>query len=246
MTVEHAVSPSAPMRSSAVAPGRRRRMATMMPRPTTTSAAATTSTKNTAVWPSMLPTVLDRATKQRLTALSISSMHINITSGLRRTSTPTAPMPNSTAPSTRYHVGGRHGSGRTRSHSRLLLARASRCRRVSTTVPATATTSGHRRELEGEDVVAEQVAAECLMLASRSLGAALSALAGRLRHRGRRHSGPLVARREDGRGQQGDDRHSDDRRQRALDRQRLDLRLSVRSTPRSMITNRNSTTIAPA
>ena len=27
----------------------------MMPSPTTTSAAATTSTKNTAVWPSMLP-----------------------------------------------------------------------------------------------------------------------------------------------------------------------------------------------
>ena len=33
----------------------------------------------------------------RLTALSISSMHMNITSGLRRTSTPTAPMPNRTA-----------------------------------------------------------------------------------------------------------------------------------------------------
>ena len=76
----------------------------MMPRPTTASAAATTRMKNTAVCPSMLPTVRDRATKLRLTALSISSMHISITRALRRTSTPTAPMPNSTAPSTRYHV----------------------------------------------------------------------------------------------------------------------------------------------
>ena len=71
----------------------------MMPRPTTTSAAATTSTKNTTVWPPMSSSVLAKATKVRLTALSISSMHMNITSGLRRTSSPTAPMANSTAPS---------------------------------------------------------------------------------------------------------------------------------------------------
>ena len=73
----------------------------MMPRPTTTSAAATTSTKNTAVCPPMSPSRVDMATKLRLTALSISSMHMNITSGLRRSVTPTAPMPNSTAASTR-------------------------------------------------------------------------------------------------------------------------------------------------
>ena len=62
--------------------------------------------------------VRDRATKLRVTALSISSMHISSTSGLRRTSTPTAPMPNSTAPSTRYHVGRRHAERSTRRHVR--------------------------------------------------------------------------------------------------------------------------------
>ena len=76
----------------------------MMPRPTTTSAAATTSTKNTVVCPPMSPNFTAKATNDRLTALSISSTHMNSTSGLRRTITPSAPMPNSAAARTRYHV----------------------------------------------------------------------------------------------------------------------------------------------
>ena len=63
----------------------------MMPRPTTTSAAATTSTKNTTTWPPMSLSIRAKVTNVRLTALSMSSTHMNITSGLRRTSRPTAP-----------------------------------------------------------------------------------------------------------------------------------------------------------
>ena len=98
----------------------------MMPRPTTTSAAATTSTKNTAVWPSMLPRRTASATNVRLTALSISSMHMNCTSGLRRTSTPTTPMPNTTAPSTMYHVG--VGAGAVATTAAFTFRRPSRRR----------------------------------------------------------------------------------------------------------------------
>ena len=99
------LSPSVPRGRRQWRSGLRRRMATMMPRPTTTSAAATTITKNTVVCPPMsLELRLRAATKLRLTALSISSTHISMMSGLRRTSTPTVPMPNSTAASTRYHV----------------------------------------------------------------------------------------------------------------------------------------------
>ena len=59
--------------------------------PTTTSAAATTSTKNTIAWPPTSSSAREKATKVRFTALSISSTHMNITSGLRRTSRPDGP-----------------------------------------------------------------------------------------------------------------------------------------------------------
>ena len=42
-----------------------------------------------------------KVTSVRFTALSISSTHMNTTIALRRTSTPTAPMVNSSADSTR-------------------------------------------------------------------------------------------------------------------------------------------------
>src|SRR3954452_19904363 len=93
--------------SSAVAPARRRRkMATMIARPTATSAAATTSTKNTIAWPLTSFSALENATKVRLTALSMSSTHMNITRTLRRTSRPTAPITNRNAASVRYHAPG--------------------------------------------------------------------------------------------------------------------------------------------
>ena len=161
--VEHRLSPSTPR-------GRRRwrwaggaGSATMMPRPTTTSAAATTSTKNTVVCPPMSPSCLLSATKLRLTALSISSTHMNMTSGLRRTSTPTVPIANSTAASTRYHVV--VGERQRRSLigvSGEAFGGAARQQHGADD----GDDQQHRRELEGEHVVAEQVAASLRMLLS--------------------------------------------------------------------------------
>src|SRR5581483_6231319 len=81
-------------------------MATMMPRPTTTSAAATTITKNTIDWPPTSSSMRANVMNVRLTALSMSSTHMNMISTLRRTSSPTAPMVNSTAATDRYHAPG--------------------------------------------------------------------------------------------------------------------------------------------
>ena len=72
-------------------------MATMMARPTATSAAATHRTKKTRAWPLMEPWRSPNATKARLAALSMISMDMKMTSGLRRTSTPRAPITKSTA-----------------------------------------------------------------------------------------------------------------------------------------------------
>ena len=71
----------------------------MMARPTATSAAATHITKKTRAWPSARAVRWPNATSARLAALSISSMDMKITSGLRRTSTPSTPMLKSTADS---------------------------------------------------------------------------------------------------------------------------------------------------
>src|SRR5690242_17829015 len=78
----------------------------MIARPTTTSAAATTSTRKTNIQPSTEFRKCANAMNERLTALSISSMDMNITSGLRRTSTPIAPMVKSSALTMRYAVTG--------------------------------------------------------------------------------------------------------------------------------------------
>ena len=45
--------------------------------------------------------MLENVTSDRLTALSISSTHMNTTIAFLRTRNPTAPMPNSSAESTR-------------------------------------------------------------------------------------------------------------------------------------------------
>ncbi len=69
----------------------------MMARPMTTSQAATTMVKNAIICPSSLPCMRAKVTNAKLTALSISSTHMNITIALRRNSTPAAPMVNSSA-----------------------------------------------------------------------------------------------------------------------------------------------------
>src|SRR3954471_3986830 len=68
----------------------------MMARPTAASAAATVMTKKTKTCPAT-PYVWANATKDRLTALSISSTHMKMMIALRRVSTPTTPIVNSTA-----------------------------------------------------------------------------------------------------------------------------------------------------
>src|SRR5882762_7938179 len=62
---------------------RLREIMMMMPRPTAASAAATTITKRTKTWPSRRCQTWLKATKARLTALSISSMDIKMVMMLR-------------------------------------------------------------------------------------------------------------------------------------------------------------------
>src|SRR5262245_39126925 len=74
----------------------------MMASPTAASAAATAMTKKTITWPSIEPRLRAKATKLRLTAFRRSSMDMKITIRLRRVSTPTVPIANTTALSPRY------------------------------------------------------------------------------------------------------------------------------------------------
>src|SRR5689334_13195216 len=59
------------------------------------SAAATTKIRNTSTAPTVAPACCANATRLRLTPLSVSSMHISMTSALRRTITPSMPSTNS-------------------------------------------------------------------------------------------------------------------------------------------------------
>src|SRR5438093_1874361 len=68
----------------------------MIARPTAASAAATVITKNTNTCPAT-PCTCANATNVRFTALSISSTHMKMMIALRRVSTPTTPIVNSTA-----------------------------------------------------------------------------------------------------------------------------------------------------
>src|SRR5690554_7971495 len=74
----------------------------MIARPITTSAAATTRTKKVASWPSRDARARPADTRVRLTALSISSTHMNITRALRRTRMPIAPIAKRAAASSMY------------------------------------------------------------------------------------------------------------------------------------------------
>ena len=78
-----------------------------------------------------------------MTALSISSMHMNITSGLRRTSTPKVPIENSSADSSRYQVVVGVATATHRAAHRAVTSSSLRLgmRRARSTVPTTAMTS---------------------------------------------------------------------------------------------------------
>src|SRR6266511_5423537 len=93
------------LRMSSTLSGRRRRyIATIRPSPTTTSQAATTITTSAKTCASWSPFARPKASSARLPALSISSRHSRMTSGLRRISTPAAPVAKSSAERTRYQV----------------------------------------------------------------------------------------------------------------------------------------------
>src|SRR5258707_5897961 len=73
-----------------------RKMAMMMARPTAASAAATTITKKTKIWPETWCHMCAKATKVRLTALSISSIDMKIVMRLRLMRKAATAMENST------------------------------------------------------------------------------------------------------------------------------------------------------
>src|SRR6266849_9080416 len=91
------------LESSTSNDSRLRKMLMMIPKPTAASAAATVITMKTNNCPETSREKLEKATKVRFTALSISSMHMNIEITLRLIITPTTPIVNSTADSARYH-----------------------------------------------------------------------------------------------------------------------------------------------
>src|SRR5882757_2290056 len=96
-----------------------RKIDMMMASPTTTSAAATTITKNAMICPSSVPLMRENVTSARLAAFSISSMHMNTTIALRRTSTPTVPIEKRIAESNTYQLGlTAHSPPWTRLHDR--------------------------------------------------------------------------------------------------------------------------------
>src|SRR5262249_20698116 len=74
------------------------------PSPTTTSEAATAITVIANTWPSSWPTWRANAISARVAPFNMISTESRMVSGLRRTSTPIAPIVNSIAASTTYQV----------------------------------------------------------------------------------------------------------------------------------------------
>src|SRR5581483_4434248 len=132
--------------SSAFTVSRFRNIARMIARPTAASAAATVITKNTITCPSVEARLRANATKVRFTAFSMSSIAMKMTMMFRRTSTPSAPITNSTAERTRYQES---GVGPT---SALLLRERHRAHDRHE--------KEDRRELEGQEVVREELVRE--------------------------------------------------------------------------------------
>src|SRR6185369_2239267 len=91
------------MRSTARV-ARARNTAIMMASPTAASAAATIITKKTKIWPFTWCHWWAKVTNERFTALSISSIDMNMVIRLRLIKNPTIPRQNNTALSSRYHA----------------------------------------------------------------------------------------------------------------------------------------------
>ena len=85
----------------------------MIANPTLTSAAATIIIKKTNIWELIAPKaagppaaicILEKATNNKFTEFSISSMHIKTIIELRRVSAPTTPMQNKAIDKNIYHL----------------------------------------------------------------------------------------------------------------------------------------------
>ena len=94
-------APAARRRRSAGGGGASRRSGRGRP---STSQAATTITISAKIWPSPLPHMREKPISARLAAFSISSRQSRITSGLRRISTPPAPIAKISALTARYQA----------------------------------------------------------------------------------------------------------------------------------------------
>ena len=113
-------------------------------------------------WPSMLPHIRENAMSAMFAALSISSRQSSMTSGLRRVSTPPAPMQNTSAETIRYQSmltralpRGRDSHGEHRAHGALGVAgsrpagraRGPACPRPSTGLGQRADAGGRRNDI---------------------------------------------------------------------------------------------------
>src|SRR5438105_11127783 len=131
-------------------------MATISPRPTTTSEAATAITEIANTWPASPPCSRDIAIRSRFAAFSMISTESRMISGFRRIITPSAPVANSNALRITYHwmsgpciglqarVGAEHHAADGRDEQ------------------------DDRRDLEGEQMIGEEGAAELLRRAERA------------------------------------------------------------------------------
>src|SRR5205814_2592187 len=123
----------------------RRPIATIRPRPTTTSEAAIAITAIAKTWPSSWPRRRANAISARFAPLSMISTESRMISGLRRTSTPSAPVTNRSAARTRYQP---------TSGPCIVLQRP---RMLAEHDPADRGDEQHdRRHLEGEQVVGQE------------------------------------------------------------------------------------------
>ena len=91
-----------------------------------TSQAATTMTMIAKIWPSALPCMREKAISARFAALSISSRQSRMTSGLRRVSTPAAPIVKISALTARYQPMATYASSSSGSAGAALTGSAGR------------------------------------------------------------------------------------------------------------------------
>ena len=216
----------------------------MMPRPTTTSAAATTITKNTAVWPPMSSRLLGERDEREVHGvehqLDAHEHHQRVAAHQHadRADARTARAASMQVPRRGGCDGGDHAALLSLSAASPVAARplAGQQHRADD-----GDDEQHRGELEGEHVVAEQVAGERLDVAVGIRGVAGVATPSPRADGGDR--GPRMT--------AATDEAEDARRRRRPASGRWIgngsmRRSSALSTPSSMMTNRNSTTMAPA